>query len=61
MKTMNHSQYQKSLKRLSVDALRFVSRDARDAVQANPDGENVGYYLDEINYVGMELVKRFKT
>ena len=58
MKTMNHGKYQFSLRSKSVAALRFIMRDAHEAAQAFPFGENVGYYLDEINYAGMELVRR---
>jgi len=58
MKTMNHAQYQKQLRTKSVEALRFIANDAREAVDANPYGENVGYYLDEISYCGMELNRR---
>ena len=58
MKTMNHSEYPKTLKTKSIDSLRFIQRDAHEAVVANPNGENAGYYQDEVNYIGDELRRR---
>lgn len=58
MKTMNHGEYQAGLKSKSVAELRFIVRDAYQASQAMPGNPNVGYYLDEMCYAGMELKKR---
>ena len=58
MKTMNHSQYQKGLKRKSVAELRFIAQDAREAEEANPQGENAGFYADEVHYAAAELRRR---
>ena len=58
MKTMNHSEYQKGLKQLDVRALRFIIKDSQEAIAANPENPNNGYYADEINYAAMELKTR---
>jgi hypothetical protein len=58
MKTMNHVAYPKTLKSKTVAELRYIARDAREAVEANPTGENAGYYADEISYAAMELKRR---
>lgn len=55
---INHSEYPKKLKRLDEDSLRFIMTDAREAMQANPEGEKAGYYADEINYCADELARR---
>jgi hypothetical protein len=59
-KEMDHVAYPKSLKSKSIESLRYIREDAFQAAQAMPDGENVGYYLDEINYIGDELARREK-
>ncbi len=58
MKTMNHAEYQKNLKRKSDAELRFITKDAREAMEAMPHGENAGYYADEVHYAAMELRNR---
>ena len=55
---MNHGQYMKKVKRMSVESLRYVIRDCQEALKANPEGNKAGYYADEINYCSMELSKR---
>jgi hypothetical protein len=35
-------------------------KDCREAIAAMPDGENAGYYMDEIHYCAMELRRREK-
>lgn len=55
MKTMNHRAYQLSLRHKSVEELRFIIKDAGEAMRAMPNGENAGYYADEIHYAAMEL------
>ena len=57
-KQMDHNEYPKMLKNKSHAALSFMSRDAHEAIKAMPDGENVGYYQDEINYICMEQFQR---
>jgi len=61
IKTMNHAEYQARLSGLPNAALRFIIKDAQEALEAMPDGLNAGYYADEINYAGMELKNRQQT
>ena len=58
MKKMNHAEYQKGLKRKTDAELRYIAKDAREAAEAMPQGENAGYYLDEVSYCAMELARR---
>jgi hypothetical protein len=57
-KIMNHAEYMKKVKKLSEAQLRFIIKDCNEAMDAMPDGENVGYYQDEIHYAAMELNRR---
>ena len=57
-KIMDHLRYQKRMKGLTMDSLRFIIKDAKEAVNAMPDNPNNGYYLDEIHYAGMEIQRR---
>jgi hypothetical protein len=54
-KVMDHGSYQKNLKKKSVEELRFIIKDASEAMKAMPDNPNNGYYADEVNYASMEL------
>lgn len=58
MKTMNHVDYPKSLKTKTDEQLRFIMKDAKEAIDAMPNGENAGYYQDEICYCVDELYAR---
>lgn len=60
-KKMDHSDYQRRLKSKSDEELKFIIKDAREAIEANPDNPNNGYYQDEISYAGMELRRRGKA
>jgi len=60
MKRMDHAAYKRRIRKLSDDALAFTVRDAREAIAAMPDGENISYYLDEIAYASEEIVRRAK-
>jgi hypothetical protein len=55
MKKMNHAEYQKKCRGLSDAQLRFIIRDAKEAIKAMPDNPNAGYYADEVHYAAMEL------
>jgi hypothetical protein len=57
---IDHSAYQASLKGKSDDQLRFIIKDATEAMRAMPDGPKAGYYADEAHYAGMELSRRAK-
>ena len=58
MKIMNHTDYPKSLKTKSVESLKYIIKDASEAINANPENENNGYYQDEINYCCNEINRR---
>jgi len=58
MKAMNHAEYQKNLQKKSNSALWFNAKDAMEAAQAYPEGENASYYLDEVNYCLDEIARR---
>lgn len=55
-KTMNHSEYQKKVKKMSREALLYVIQDAQKAARCANGNE--GYYMDEIHYCSMELKRR---
>lgn len=58
LKTMNHSDYQKSLKKKSIEQLLFIAKDAGEALNTNPNNPNNGYYADEIHYTVAELKRK---
>lgn len=55
---IDHKEYPKRLKIKSSEELLFIIKDAKAAIEVNPDGHKVGYYQDEINYCAMELRDR---
>jgi hypothetical protein len=55
---IDHGAYQEKVKTMSEAALRYVIKDARRAIDANPNGHKAGYYQDEIHYCCMELKRR---
>jgi hypothetical protein len=57
---MDHTAYQKKLKKKTVSELSYIIKDAREAIAAMPDGPKAGYYQDEIHYASMELRRRQK-
>lgn len=60
-KTINHTDYQKRLRKLSIEALRYIVKDVRETLEAWPNHPNGGYYLDEIIYCEQELRRRDGT
>lgn len=58
MKVIDHVEYPKRLRTKSVAELRFIISDCRETIRVNPNGDNVGYYLDEISYASQELRRR---
>ena len=58
MKKMDHLKYQRDIRRLSDESLRYIIADAQQAMQAMPENPNNGYYADEINYCGSEIYRR---
>ena len=57
-KQMNHTEYPKLLEAKTKAQIDFILRDAHAAIKAMPEGVNVGYYQDEINYACSELFRR---
>jgi hypothetical protein len=57
-KVMDHAAYQQKVKSMTYEQLRYVAQDAQEALRANPDNPNAGYYQDEICYCGQELQRR---
>jgi hypothetical protein len=57
-KVMDHQKYLNSMKMKTVDQLRFIIDDCVASIDTLPDGENVGYYQDEIWYCRAELKSR---
>ena len=55
---INHIEYPKRLRKVSVDTLRYILKDAAEAIKAMPDGPKAGFYQDEIAYASMELKRR---
>ena len=58
MNQINHSDYQKKVKTLSIESLRFIIRDCQEAINSMPNNPKNGFYQDEIHYCVMELNKR---
>ena len=58
MKKMNHIEYPKTLRDKSIDSLRFIALDAKEAIRVQPNSENASYYADEICYVSDEIRSR---
>jgi hypothetical protein len=57
-RTIDHVETPRRFRQLSSDSLRYIVGDCRAAIDAMPDGGNVGSYLDEINYAANELHRR---
>jgi hypothetical protein len=57
-KVMDHTNYPKALRTKTLQSLRFTIKDAQEALEANPDNPNNGFYQDEINYCANELNRR---
>jgi hypothetical protein len=58
LKKMEHARYQRALRYKTDSELRFIARDAKEAIDAMPDNPNNSYYADEIAYAAMERFKR---
>ena len=55
---INHNEYRAAAKRKSDDELLYTIKDAREAMNAMPEGPKAGYYADEIHYCAAELRRR---
>ena len=60
VKKMDHDAYKKKVKLLSQSELEFIIKDTGEAIAANPDNPNCGYYADERSYASEELKRREK-
>jgi hypothetical protein len=61
-KRMDHTEYPRSLKGKSEAMLRYIIKDAQEAIAANPENPNSSnYYADEINYCATELHRRQRS
>ena len=58
MKRVDHIEYPKKLRKLCMAQLMYIAKDAREAAEAHPEGENMSYYLDEMHYALMEIRRR---
>ena len=59
-KYMAHNLYIQACKGKTDSELRYIINDAREALDAMPDGINAGFYADEVHYCAMELKKRLR-
>lgn len=57
---MSHKDYPKSLRNKSEAELRFILKDCREALEANPTSSKANDYQDEILYVAAEFNRRNK-
>lgn len=58
--SIDHEKYPKRLRTKTEAELRYIIKDAGQALHSNPEGRKAGYYADEINYASMELHRRRK-
>lgn len=58
---INHSEYQKKVKKMDIAQLQFIIKDCREAIAAMPNGHKAGYYQDEIHYCNDEIYRRNKA
>lgn len=58
---INHAEYQKKVRTMTNDSLRWCIKDCKEAIAALPEGHKAGYYADEINYCSTELNKRSRN
>lgn len=55
---LNHVEYQKKVRRMDLDSLRWTIKDCQEAIAAMPNGHKAGYYADEIHYCAAEIRRR---
>lgn len=55
---MNHAEYQKKCRTKTEAELRYIIKDAGEAIEANPTGHKAGDYQDEIHYCAAEIRRR---
>jgi hypothetical protein len=60
-KTMNHTEYPKSLKKKTEAELRYIIAECKEVIRLQKDfNPNIGYYEDEVCYCVDELHRRAK-
>jgi hypothetical protein len=57
-KRMDHHAYPLMLRRKTDSELRYIAKDAGEAVRANPSTPNNSFYENEILYCYAELFRR---
>lgn len=55
---IDHGEYPKRTRKMSMSELRYTIKDAGEALRANPAGHKAGFYEDEIHYCFMEIARR---
>jgi hypothetical protein len=55
---IDHAKYQRKVRNLSTESLRWTIKDCQEAIDALPDNPKNGYYQDEIHYCAQELTRR---
>jgi len=60
-KKMDHAEYQQRMKSKTDAQLKFIIKDANEALEVFPETSNADYYADEINYASDELNRRRKA
>ena len=58
---IDHTAYQARIRSYTEAELRYAMQDAREAMEAMPNGHKSGYYADEVHYCGMELQRRTRN
>ena len=62
LKQMDHKRYPRQLRKKTNEQILFILRDAKETAELQKDfNPNVGYYLDEVHYCAMELLRRKAT
>ena len=55
---MDHAAYARKVRKMTDAELSYTIQDAKEAIEAYPEGHKAGYYADEINYCASELNRR---
>jgi len=59
-KEMRFAEYEERILGLPSIVLRYIIKDAKEAMELNPDSENNSYYSDEILLCNQEISRRLK-
>ena len=58
---MDHAAYARKARKMTDAELLYTIQDAKEAIEAMPEGHKAGYYADEVNYCAPELNRRRNT